>query len=50
MNKAIDINAKMVVDTILEKSPVIKKAVDEGKTKIVVMKYHLETGEVKLME
>jgi len=50
VNKAIDINAKMVVDTILEKSPVIKKAVDEGKTKIVVMKYHLETGEVELKE
>lgn len=50
VNKAIDINAKMVVETILEKSPVIKKAVDEGKTKIVVMKYHLETGEAKLME
>ena len=50
VNAAIDQNAKDVVADILEKSPVIQKAVEEGKTKIVVMKYHLETGEVKLME
>jgi len=47
---AIDQNAKDVVQDILARSPVVKKAVDEGKTKIVVMKYHLETGEVKVVE
>ncbi len=50
VNAAIDQNARDVVQDILARSPVVKKMVDEGKTKIVVMKYHLETGEVKLME
>ncbi len=50
VNAAIDQNAKDVVNDILARSPVVKKAVEEGKTKIVVMKYHLETGEVKAVE
>lgn len=50
VNAAIDQNAKDVVEDILARSPVVKKAVDEGKTKIVVMKYHLETGEAKIVE
>jgi carbonic anhydrase len=48
INRAIDINAEMVVEDILARSPVVKKAVDEGKTKIVIMKYHLEDGTVEL--
>ncbi len=50
VNAAIDQNAKDVADDILSRSPAVKKAVDEGKTKIIVMKYHLETGEAKVME
>ena len=50
VNAAIDENARMVVADILARSPVVKKAVDEGKTKIVIMKYHLETGEAKVVE
>ncbi len=50
VDKAIDINAQMVVEDILARSYVIKKAVDEGKTKIVIMKYHLEDGTVELKE
>ncbi len=49
VNAAIDQNAKDVVQDILSRSPAVKKAVDEGKTKIVVMKYHLETGEAKIV-
>ncbi len=50
VNAAIDENARMVVQDILAGSPAVKKAVDEGKTKIVIMKYHLETGEAKKLE
>jgi len=50
VNAAIDENAKAVVADILARSPAVKKAADEGKTKIVIMKYHLETGEAKVME
>ena len=50
VNAAIDENAKAVVADILARSPVVKKAADEGKTKIIVVKYHLETGEAKVME
>ncbi len=50
VNAAIDENAKAVVADILARSPVVKKAVDEGKTRIVIMKYYLETGEAKVME
>lgn len=50
VDAAIDENARAVVQDILARSPVVKKAVDEGKTKIFVIKYHLETGEAKVME
>ena len=40
-------NMKCVVEEIQKNSPVVKKAVEEGRLKIVGMKYLLETGEAK---
>jgi len=42
-------NAKETVDELL-KSPTIKELVDSGKVKIVPAKYHIESGEVKILE
>ena len=45
-----DENMKCVKNCMLENSPVIKKFADEGKVKIVLAKYLLETGEVRVFE
>jgi|YelNatPaOPRAMG01_1025707.scaffolds.fasta_scaffold03947_9 carbonic anhydrase len=50
VEKAVDINAIRVKEEMLRKSAIVKKAVEEGRVKIVVMKYDLDTGEVKLLE
>ncbi len=50
VNPAIEENLRHVKDCILENSPEVKKAVDEGKVKIVLAKYLMETGEVKILE
>lgn len=47
--KTSDENIKSSVATI-EKSPIIKKLIEEGKVKIVGAKYHIETGEVVFNE
>jgi carbonic anhydrase len=50
IDDAIDENMQCVKQCILENSPVIKKAVDGGSTRLVLAKYILETGEVKVLE
>ncbi|MEM4359281.1 MAG: carbonic anhydrase [Candidatus Bilamarchaeaceae archaeon] len=50
VDKAIDINAKMVINELLRKSEIVRKAAEEGKLRIVAMKYDLETMEVRLLE
>ena len=50
VEKAADINAKRVIKEILKKSGAVMKMVEEGKVRIVAMKYDIETGEVKLLE
>ncbi|MEM4165884.1 MAG: carbonic anhydrase [Candidatus Bilamarchaeaceae archaeon] len=42
-------NAKGVVNCIMKKSKIVKKLVDEGKLKIVVMKYYFEDGRVEIL-
>jgi carbonic anhydrase len=49
VEKAVEINAKRVAKELMKKSGIIKKAVEEGRLKIVVMKYCLETGEARLL-
>ena len=50
VNPAIEENLRHVKDCILENSPEVKKAVDEGRVKLVLAKYLMETGEVKVLE
>ncbi|MCP4647551.1 MAG: carbonic anhydrase [bacterium] len=50
VDPAIEENLHCVKECMLQNSPVIKKFVDEGKVKIVLAKYILETGEVKVLE
>jgi len=50
INPAIEENLYCVKQCILDNSPEIKKAVDAGEVKIVLAKYLLETGEVKVLE
>jgi carbonic anhydrase len=42
-------NAKATVNELL-KSPTIKELVDSGKVKIVAARYHIESGEVEILE
>jgi hypothetical protein len=46
---SIDENILCVKECILSGSPLIKKMAEEGKVKIVLAKYLLETGEVKVL-
>lgn len=46
---AIDENLLCVKETILGNSPVVKKELEAGRVKIVLARYELETGEVKLL-
>jgi carbonic anhydrase len=50
VDEAIEENMKCVKECILRNSPVVKKFAEEGKVKIVLAKYFLETGEVKVLE
>ncbi|MBD3398194.1 carbonic anhydrase [Candidatus Micrarchaeota archaeon] len=50
IDETIDENMKCVKECILQNSPVVKKAAEEGKVRIVLAKYILETGEVKVLE
>ena len=50
IDPAIDENMQCVKECMLQNSPIIKKFVDEGKVKMVLAKYLLETGEVKVLE
>jgi carbonic anhydrase len=50
VDNAIEENLRCVKECMLQNSPVIKKFVDEGKVKVVLAKYILETGEVKVLE
>jgi carbonic anhydrase len=45
-----DRNARAVKECILHSSEIIRRLVDEGKLKIVVAKYMLESGQVKILE
>ncbi|HET9551987.1 MAG TPA: carbonic anhydrase [Anaeromyxobacteraceae bacterium] len=47
LNDAAHANAKRTAAALVERSPVIKKLVDEGKVKIVVAVYDLGTGTVE---
>ena len=49
VNAAIEENLFCVKECILTNSPLIKKLYAEGKVKIVLAKYLLETGEVKVL-
>jgi carbonic anhydrase len=48
-DKSVEENVKLVYQTILEKSPIVKKLVEEKKLKIVLAIYSMETGKVKLL-
>lgn len=45
-----DANARAMKDCILQNSGEVRRLAEEGKLKIVVAKYMLESGEVKLLE
>jgi carbonic anhydrase len=47
---AIDLNIKLVCDSLVNQSKVIKHLVDEGKLKIIGAKYDLEDGKVRLLD
>lgn len=46
VNIIVKSNAKLTTENIYKNSSIIKKAVDEGKVKIVPAYYHLESGKV----
>lgn len=49
IEKTTDENMLCVKECILANSPVVKKAAEEGKVKIVLAKYDLETGKVEVL-
>lgn len=49
IERTTDENLFCTRECILANSPVVQKAVDEGKVKIVLAKYNLETGKVEVL-
>jgi carbonic anhydrase len=47
---AIDLNIKLVCESLVKQSKVIKHLVDEGKLKIIGAKYGLDDGKVRLLD
>ena len=47
---AVDMNVKLTVKSLVERSPAIRSLVDSGKVRIVGAKYDLDDGTVKLLE
>jgi carbonic anhydrase len=50
VESAIDNNIKLVANSLLKQSPVIRSLVDAGKVKIIGAKYDLDDGKVRLLE
>jgi carbonic anhydrase len=50
VEEAVNDNVELVIQNILNRSPVTKELVEEGKLEIVAAKYFLDTGEVELIE
>ncbi|MEE9349941.1 MAG: carbonic anhydrase [Flavobacteriaceae bacterium] len=49
INEVVKINAELTAIELLDKSSIIKDAVDSGEVKIVSAYYHLNTGEVEFL-
>ncbi|HII06763.1 MAG TPA: carbonic anhydrase [Methanotrichaceae archaeon] len=49
VEEAIDENVELVIKNILDRSPITKEMVEEGKLAILGAKYSLETGEVAVL-
>jgi carbonic anhydrase len=47
---AIDLNIKLVCESLVKQSKIIKHLVDEGKLKIVGAKYDLDDGKVRVLD
>lgn len=50
LDLAVQENIRNVYQEILEKSGVVKEGVEEGKLKVLIGEYYLETGKVKLLD
>ena len=50
LNEAIKKNALNTTDYILERSSVIKEALDNGQIGIITTKYHIDSGEVRVLD
>ncbi len=49
VEEAIDENIDLVIKNVLDRSPITKELVEEGKLTILGAKYSLETGEVAVL-
>ena len=47
---AVDMNIRQTAKSLVEQSPAIRSLVDSGKLKIVMAKYDLDDGTVKLLD
>lgn len=50
VDTVVQANARAVVEQLLERSAIIRKAVEEQRTRVVPAVYDLETGEVSWLE
>jgi carbonic anhydrase len=50
LNASIDINIKNIVDQLETSEPILSELVEEGELTIVGARYHLDSGEVEILE
>jgi carbonic anhydrase len=50
LDAAIDINVKNIVDQLETSEPILSELVEEGRLTIVGARYHLDSGEVEILE
>ncbi len=50
INDVVKLNAQLTTKQLLDKSPIIKAAVDSGEVKIIPAYYHLNTGKVEFLK
>ncbi|OPY49674.1 MAG: carbonic anhydrase [Methanosaeta sp. PtaU1.Bin112] len=50
LNNSIDYNVKNIVEQLSTSEPILSEAVEKGKLTIVGARYHLDSGEVEILE
>ncbi|VVB70544.1 Carbonic anhydrase [uncultured archaeon] len=50
LNNSIDINIKNIVEELRTSKPILSEKIEKGELKVVGARYHLDSGEVEILE